>query len=485
MTIKDEILKYVETVDDFLCFNSFSKKKLTDWISPLVNTITDSGAIPYLLNSEKKERFRASPLASVIIGLDSANLLPDSAINSMQDKLLHLRDFQEEEEPEPIVIKKKEEDMAGWSYSEGVSVWSTSMALLALMDHRGIGRTKAPKFKQSVLWLARQKKDGKNGWGYQLSENCVENIPMTALAVRAIAVCYQSKDVFDFTRNEESTILSAITSGYQFIKDNLKSKRNNIWWEFREEKSCVATVWALCALKELSNIGKIGDSKEFYSKNRPKGISFVTSCIPDATVLWESEPFVCEGGAKYRKQKNYYSFSSTLLLDLFEIGLSPYHPKVVKQIHWLLENPNAWQIQGYDRTTICTFTYAMVIGVVAKWRCLVGAFSSGKLLEKSVYRDQICSAIYGLPVYHNSEFQMVRKHYIIRFWIISILIVLMLCFVRRIISIISLAITALLTMMGQQWSAILINVISSAIYCIIAAMILFFRNKVFRRNRND
>lgn len=485
MDIKNEILKHVSAADDYLCFNSFSKKRLTDWILPLVDSMTDSGAIPYLLNKDKKERYRASPLASTIIGLDSANLLPEPAIISMQNKLLQLRDFAEDEEPEPKAVNKKEEDLEGWSYSEGVSVWSTSMALLALMDHRGLGCKKATQFKQSILWLARQKQDGQNGWGYQLSENCVENIPMTSLAVRAIATCYQAKDSFSFTRDEESAIFSAMTSGYQFIKDNLKSKKNKIWWEFKNNKSCIATVWALCALKELSRIGSVGDSGDFYQKNRSKGIRFVVSCIPNKNVLWKSEQFVCEGGAKYSKQKNYYSFSSTLLLDLFEIGLSPYHPKVVKQIHWLLENPDKWQIEGYDRTDICTFTYAMVLGVIVKWDCLVGTFSAEKLLEKSTKHDRLWSMLFGLPVYHHSAYQMTIKHRIILIWIISILIVLAICFVSKIVTLISLVIIALLKVIGKQWNTIVINLISNALYAGAVAALLFFINRVFRSDGND
>ena len=485
MSLKCEILEHVAVADDFLQFASFSGKNLSEWFSPLVSAMTDKGAIPYLLNAEKKERFRASPLASTIIGLDSANLLPDSAIDSMQDKLLYLRDNVEEAEPEPRATNKKEEDIDGWSYSEGVSVWSTSMALLALMDHRGLGCKKANQFKKSILWLVRQKKDGQNGWGYQLSDNCIENIPMTSLAVRAIAACYQSKAFFSFKREEESAIFSAMTSGYQFIKDSLKSKKNKIWWEFDNQKSCVATVWALCALKELSKIGNVGDSSDFYLKNRSKGINYVISCIPNAITLWESEQFVCEGGAKYSKQKNYYSFSSTLLLDLFELGLSPYHPKVVKQIHWLLENPDKWQIKGYDRTTICTFTYAMVLGVIAKWKRLVGDFSSQKLIEKSVHFDYIGSMIYGLPVYHDSTSQMVLKPYIFRFWIMSILIIFAICFMSKIVKIINLIITALLSLIGQQWSTIVTNMISDAIYGGLLTGVLLISHNISGRNRND
>lgn len=482
MNIKFETLKHVETIDYYLKFKDFSGKSLQEWITPLLVAMTDKGAIPYLLDPNRRERFRASPLASTIIGLDSAHLLPDCTIDAMQDKLLYLRDNAEEADPLQKSVEKKEEDIDGWSYSEGVSVWSTSMALLALMCHKDLACKRAERFKKSVLWLARQKQVGKNGWGYQLSNNCIENVPMTALAVRALALCYQSKDVFALTIEEEETIMSAMTAGFQYIKDSKKTGNNLIWWEFNNQKSCVATVWALCAIKELCRIGIVLDSEDFYLANRFRGVNFVVSCMPSAISSWKSEQFVCEGGAKYNKQKNYYSFSSALLSDLFELGLSPYHPKVIKQIRWLIENSDKWQIQGYDRTAICSFTYAMVLGVLAKWRCMVGEFCAKRILEKESHLDKIAGIIYGLPVYHSSEFQMILKRRTLFLWIISILII---CFTGKIIKGIIKLTTAILIIFGQQWSSIAVNVLSCFIYAGIITLATFVYHKLFRRNTND
>lgn len=166
-----EHLKYIDRCTGV---SEVTGKSLIMWFEPLLSSITSEGSIPYLLNT--KERYRASPLASAIVWLSSANLIPLDILDLMQNRLLFMRDENEESDPQTPNPKKYIGDEEGWSLGEGVSVWSTSMALIALLDSFENGVKKASSFKSSVLWLANQRDPSTLGWAYQLSENCESNV---------------------------------------------------------------------------------------------------------------------------------------------------------------------------------------------------------------------------------------------------------------------------------------------------------------------
>lgn len=407
--IKREIYTYIEDADQFLGFRSFSGKSLTEWCRPLVESLTRDGAVPYLLESSR-ERYRASPLASVLISMNAANLLPDSAVDIMQNELLFLRDGALADDVHKGTVQKKPEDEAGWSLAEGVSVWSTSLAIIALLENNSIGIKKSDKYKLSVLWLADQKEAGKQGWGYQCWSNCEQNALMTALALRALVLSYKEKKYFEFSEDEEKKIINSISGGIEFLKRELVIKRRYACWHFKGKPHCAATIWALLALKEYvsTDIGK--ETESFYRNHLKKGLCFILDKMPKKSKKWESEQIVCEAGAKYSKQKNYYSFSATLLLELFSLGVSPYHPKVVNQIRWLVHHVDEWKIDEYDKADKCSFTYAMLLSVVARWDMLVGK-ENAKILTafSDNFLERLIEKIYGMPLMKGYCYQIIYK----------------------------------------------------------------------------
>ena len=163
-------IEHLALIDRYANVESFTQKKLTEWFNPLIDSITGDGAVPYLLGTAK--RYRASPLSSTISWLDGEGLIPVEILDTMQNMLLELRDNNINSDEEIGKSEKKPEDVDGWSLGEGVSVWSTSMAIIAMLDTSGNGQKQAIKFKSSVLWLAKQRNEEKKGWAYQSYTNC-------------------------------------------------------------------------------------------------------------------------------------------------------------------------------------------------------------------------------------------------------------------------------------------------------------------------
>lgn len=186
-----------------------------------------------------------------------------------------------------------------------------------------------------------------------------------------------------FTNEENNTVASAIQGGYKFLRDHCVQKHRSAFWQFMEKPNAAATTWSLLALKAIvqTDLKIAGECKKYYKKIQPDAIKYLIGSMPKSSIKWSDEQIVCEGGAKYNKQKNYYSFSASLLPQLFELGVSPYNPRVVNQIRWLINSEDDWKITNYDRTVRGTFTYAMALSTLVSWIREVGIENSRLLLH--------------------------------------------------------------------------------------------------------
>jgi hypothetical protein len=207
--------------------------------------------------------------------------------------------------------------------------------------------------------------------------------------------------------------------------------------------------------------------------------------MPKKATRWEDEQMVCEAGAKYNKQKNYYSFSPTLILELLKIGVSPYHYKVINQIKWLINNQNEWKIQQYDRSEVCSFTYAMLISTITKWSIMVGQENTWRILRSIKGRaDHILQMVMGIPLFEESCVQVVNKARLKLAWGTSLLIFFLILKGRDIFEYISNGVNNILLFLGQAQNTIVTNIISSALYALIILIVtklLGFVCKLLRR----
>lgn len=471
--LQNSIEKHILTFDKYLCFKRFTKKTLSEWFLPLIESITEEGAVPYLLDTKK--RYRASPLSSLIIWLNKANLLPKEAVDVLHDKLIYLRDNCETNDSDKGTTNKEADDNVGWSLCEGVSVWSTSMAIIALLDCEDeIDNTKVNGIKETILWLTKQQDATKKGWGYQSYRNCQINSVMTSLAVYALSLAYDKVSVFNFDKDEIKSLLTAISRGYEYLSENLKRKRKYCYWEFDGKPNCFATTWSLIAIRKVSQLDiQINkEAKELFNNTKIKSFDFILSTMPRTVSYWKSEQFVYEAGAKYNKQKNYYSFTPTLLLLLIDLGLSPYHSKVINQINWLIDNQSQWKIAQYDQEKICTFTYAMCIATITKWVQHVGNINAVLLTQKAKATEKIYSLIVGMPFFKDQPIILLKKS---RLWYLFIIVI---------ISAISIIYGSFIFTKIKQFimyilhfkDDITVNVIASFIYFIICSVMAIFFN---------
>ena len=480
--LKESIFSHLSLLDKELNFERITNKSLQEWFVPLLDSFTDDGAVSYLLGN--KDRFRASPLSSTIEWLTNSNLIPIEAIDILQNKLIFLRDSSQPDDSVSGNTYKFSGDESGWSLSEGVSVWSTSTALIALFDKYENWRKHISIIKESAIWLTKQRKTN-GAWAYQLDENCKENIIMTALAIRALSKFAINKSYFDLTGDEEQLVSEALHNGFIFIRDNIaKDKKHNFtFWKFEDKENCAATTWALLALKKLQRVEglQIGtdEIKDFYNSILFSSLRFILSRIPKHSNRWETEQIVFEGGAKYNKQKNYQSFSATLLPQLFELGVSPYQPRIINQIQWLIENPNEWKIETYNRGNVCTFTYAMVLSTIADWISKVGTVNAEILLKKVTSKtDVILKKIFGQIRKKTEPYQMVLKNRLFLYSLVVIIVFFIIIFGPSIWSFTQGIIKKVSSLFINNINDIIVNIIASMIYAGIVFLAVFIFNKI-------
>ncbi|MBQ3136989.1 MAG: hypothetical protein IJB74_05840 [Clostridia bacterium] len=482
MGLKDGIILHIDFLDKMLFYEEITGKSLKKWMVPLLNSFGDEGELAYLLETEK--RYRASPLASTIEWMSDAGLLSIDSLLILQNQLVSLRDKNIVNDVDSGNNSKETEDKYGWSLAEGVSVWSTSVALIALINNKKSVITHKDVIKESTLWLCEQRNIKFDGWAYQNIDNCNVNVVCTSLALRALAKAMQYHIDLNYSQSDIDKIVSSLNSGYAYLKNNIIYNKNKMhyYWNFIDKPHVASTTWALLALREIEKISNTKikqEFKTFYYEIKDKSLDFVISTMPSDIKKWNDEQIVCEAGAKYAKQKNYYSFTATLLPQLFSLGVSPYHPKVIKQIKWIVENPNNW-IGSYDNTKPSSFTYAMLLSTLTQWVCLVGKNNALYLLKKdSSIVDKINSILFGFSSKKNTPEQIVLKSRIKMSVLLMLLLVVSVFFGKPTYTFIVNKVECLFSLFIESYSSILVNIVSSFLYAGIiaigASIIKFFR----------
>jgi hypothetical protein len=373
MSISNSIRERIQGIDRFLAMTESIGFSLGGLSEDLVKSISDDGAVPYIIGTQS--RYRTTPLASVLFYMNKVGLLPENAVHAMQDKLFFLRD-------EMIIVDtekddvhaKKIDDSEGWSIDEGVSVWTTSMAIMALLSSDFIERgdsARNSKIKSSILWLIDQQYD-EGYWAFQKYESCKASVPMTSLALRALTLARESKLTFGKTNGEETKLNRAISGGVKWLKRTvIQTDDQKAYWLFDGNPSTVATAWAVEAIYEEDKRDR-SENKILYQRS----ISYILNAIPqvitkDNIDSWDGmNIFVNENNTKYKgeREKQFYSFLPACLPVLMKMGyVDSMNPKIVTIIKHLTGDYKNWIISGYDGNKPCTFSIAMALFTIVSW----------------------------------------------------------------------------------------------------------------------
>jgi len=350
-------------------------------VENLVDSIAADGSVSYEVNI--KGRYRTSTLATVLECMYDIHLLPEEDLNIMQKKLLSLKNNFTPLDQTDDVIEKNPEDLPAWGIDEAPSVWTTSKALSALFTTKYKPDSKQEKesIVESVMWLADQAYDD-GGWGYQKYaeiEACSSNVPMTALAMKALGLSLKQDYILDSI--DIAFIDSKLRAGIDFLKRNKKEEKGKkCFWQYDGKENLSVTIWALEAWKIACEV--IQNKQAYYSKIykiiKPVTLKYVVENLPEKDIdsNWTEYFFKAkkEGGLKYKKQLNrdkaFYSFTPYIISYIIkEDNTFIDSPKIISVLKWVVAHrDNAWLIPtNYNSNNACTISVAMAINVIVNW----------------------------------------------------------------------------------------------------------------------
>lgn len=350
-------------------------------VEKLVDSIAEDGSVAYEVNI--KGRYRTSTLATVLECMNDIRLLPEEDLGIMQRKLLSLKDVFIPLEDADDVISKAKEDQPAWGIDEAPSVWTTSKALSALFTtkYRPESEEEEKSISESVTWLANQAYDD-GGWGYQKYAeiaSCSSNVPMTALAMKALGLALKQEYVLK--RVNERQIGDKLIAGLEYLKKTKKEISNKkCVWQYEGEDNLSVTIWALEAWKIASDVvNKKPYYSRIYEKIKPITLKYVVEKLPEEADdnNWTECFFRAkkEDGLKYKpaplkKDKAFYSFTPYIISYIIrEDDAYIDNPKILSVIKWVLAHrDDVWLIPtNYNSNNACTISVAMAINVIVNW----------------------------------------------------------------------------------------------------------------------
>lgn len=420
---KDQVFDYISTADSWININdALGPIRIRNLVSSLIDSINDEGGVSYVLTID--ERYRSSTLATVLDALVDVKLLPLEAIYQMQDHLYDLKDHFSPRTENDDKIDKKQEDNPAWGIDETPSVWTTSMALIALLNTGFVNRDTITKeiiydLRDTVYWLVNQAyPDG--GWGYQKypqSEACLSSVPMTALAMKAIIIAQNDQRLFndDARSNRKfNKVITALEKGKEFLLTNQQVDNDSlVYWSYLGNPGVGITTWVLETLKLLAESQIPCYTVNDFELLKPKVIEYIYQNLPDNTNIeqyCQSERFFLakESTAlkykpKLREEKAFYTFKPFIVSKLLDLGENPFNSKICLIVKWLLENREQhWQIQEYNSSLPCSISAAMAINVIVKWLKSISEISLSNIVSSFVSSsppstNNGTNCIYNLP----------------------------------------------------------------------------------------
>lgn len=390
--IQDDMRKHMRTFDEWISIGSGELKfSFAERAEKLISGMQPDGSVKYYIYEEG--RFRTTPTSSTLEALYLARLLPDSVRFKMQDWVYNSRQDTCDDPGEGNDIKghpAKEEDMPGWSWNEGVSVWATSKALETLIMTGYYEREDVFKIKDimqttydALSWLADQQYEN-GGWGFQHMKDykaCEPSVTMTALALKVITKFYiestKSKNPIKLSRELVKKLSSAKKLGIEYLMNTMHEdpEKRHIYWVYDNKPSLTGTVWVL----DFLNIAQSQEGGELFKKRR-EIVAFCINKLPANAREYEEyreEVYFVGGLTKYKKIPEYHKFYSYL----------PYHIPVILQSGVKLRKEDHQRIEvciraltkgseqfwygmessdgGFQKPTC--FARAMALSVVAFW----------------------------------------------------------------------------------------------------------------------
>jgi len=168
------------------------------------------------------------------------------------------------------------------------------------------------------------------------------------------------KELFASDSSEKNDIKTTISLGIDFIEKESKNGINIVYWTVAKDNGETDPTNTVMALWILNKLNKLNEEV----KN--KALNYLRNELRNKEI-WDFKTIVNENNTKYSSHKIIVSFTPSIPLVLFELGVDPMDELCLKPILWLKNNlDNGWKLPEYQ-AGILSFAYALGLWTVIKW----------------------------------------------------------------------------------------------------------------------
>src|SRR5579859_3395185 len=328
-------------------------KEYSQIVDSLLNSFVPMKGVPTCLMEDHPLYF-AGTTATVLLALHHMKALPGNLYQDFHETLFWLRDNTHN----LTVNKKLPEDSVAWDVAEGPSVWTTSIAIWALLG-TGYAGPRLDEIKDAALWLIKHQ--GKfGGWGETTIGT--NNLFLAGNIIHALRLVLSSPA--HFTTSEHEQIKQAIILGIESIRSTSSQKRRSVYWKVQtDEGSKPDPTSTLCAIWALYEEGAHQDKDLIKG-----GIHYLKDTLQGQSI-WNFRSMVAEPPIHSSAIK-IVSFTPSFVIPLLRIGCSPFDDICLAPIQWLEQNrmDKGWSHSNFGHEGHpLTFTTAYGLWAIKIW----------------------------------------------------------------------------------------------------------------------
>lgn len=333
---------------DFYFSKNYFNKDFKNVLNLLIESFNENHGFPLSFDDSEADYY-PSVIATILMALYHTRMINVDFKNKIYSSIFNLKD----KTPNKITKEKRAEDSVAWDVSESANCWTTSVVIDSLLE-TGYSGDEIEKIKKSVLWLKDQQRDD-GGWGFD--KTCISRVFFTARVLHALQL---GKELFTSDSSEKSDVKTTISLGIGFIEKEAKNDINIVYWTVAKDNGEADPTNTVMALWILNKLNKLNEEV------KKKALNYLRNELRNKEI-WDFKTIVNETNTKYSSHKIIVSFTPSIPLVLFELGVDPMDELCLKPILWLKNNfDNGWKLPEYQ-AGILSFAYALGLWTVTKW----------------------------------------------------------------------------------------------------------------------
>lgn len=344
-------------------------KKFAESVDLLCKKFVDCQGVPLCLTCSTSRTFTGTT-ATALLALHHIGKLT----GEMRTKF-HERLFAYKNNVDDTFSGQKQADTIAWDSLEGLSPWTTSLAIWALLG-TGYQGNRLAEIKDAAFWLIDQRQaDGK--WGRYPQDPT--DLFSTSIALHALMLVSRTP-ALGLTVSEQETVRRVRRRALESIRRLGQQKRDAVYWIGQTENGMQAdptatlcAIWTLHEAKDFDKDKVTADAKLIHG-----GIIYLREALHENAQsgkppIWSFRRVIISPPIK-GPAWTIVSFTPSFIIPLLAMQCDPFDEICFAPMQWLqqayLEDEQGWahhENYGHSTNHALSFTTAYALWAIANW----------------------------------------------------------------------------------------------------------------------